>query len=134
MRHMKRPIEPGQTTTFRTQTYECTGYAPHVLRDGRTISMCHLKTACPNCGTVFQLKATISNARKRVFRRRCDACKAPGVPVEFRMPKRNRLTPVKVELPASPPPKQRAYGPLKKILRPRQEWGEAHFPQKRIAA
>jgi hypothetical protein len=71
---------------YRSQRYWYDGFQKYQTADGRLIDLHRLSTRCPGCGVGFHVLATISAIRQRNLRRRCDDCKAQGVPVEYRLP------------------------------------------------
>jgi hypothetical protein len=72
---MSDSFPPDFAIEYDGQIYRPIGVLPHITRDGRQIRMIEWVTNCPRCGVEFTI-ATTTLARN--WRRRCDACKAPG--------------------------------------------------------
>lgn len=69
----------------RSQEYWLVGTEAYETPDGRMGKLQCLFTHCPSCGEGFVLRATATAVKNRHnLRRRCDKCKRPGVPVEYR--------------------------------------------------
>jgi hypothetical protein len=65
---------------FKGQAYDCLGRFEYE-RPARCFWLYELRSLCPDCGRGFTCTATESAINKRMLRRRCDACRSPGVPV-----------------------------------------------------
>ncbi len=71
---------------YRSQRFWVEGTQDYETRDGRITELLALYTKCPDCGVGFRMMATRTAIRTRNLRRRCDACKRQGVPVEYCLP------------------------------------------------
>ena len=68
----------GFSITWDGQNYRPVGTRAHTTQLGSEIHLIDWTTECPRCGSTFTVSTTITF---KYPRRRCDACKAPGVPV-----------------------------------------------------
>lgn len=59
------------------QTYRPLRLRHHVNRFDAPVTLIDWLTACPSCGSEFEITTTLQWSTGRL-RRRCDACKAPG--------------------------------------------------------
>lgn len=67
--------EAGAKFRVRGQTYIQTGSFPHEMESGHTVRILELKTDCPECGTAFELTATLRQIEHRILNRRCARCR-----------------------------------------------------------
>jgi hypothetical protein len=94
-RRSSRPVAHGRNMkkfTYRGQAFYLTGEThAHECRDGRIVDLLEYESACPDCGSRFTALATKGNIRHRWLTRRCEDCRAPGIPIRSLRPMRRKL-------------------------------------------
>lgn len=77
--------EAGAKFRVRGQTYIQTGSFHHEMESGHMVRILELDTDCPECGTTFDLTATLRQIEHRILNRRCARCrKVHRGPVDVR--------------------------------------------------
>ena len=66
---------PDFAIEYDQQIYRPICVRPHVNKEGRETRVVEWLTNCPRCGDEFTITTTMLAGQ---WRRRCDACKAPG--------------------------------------------------------
>jgi hypothetical protein len=65
----------GARFTPRGQTYIQTGSFEHEMSYGRFVRVLELKTDCPECGSTFEVTASLRQIEQRMLVRRCRPCR-----------------------------------------------------------
>jgi hypothetical protein len=75
------PGKAGDTLVLRGQRYVFTGLAPYTRKDGKPTHLAAWRSACADCGSVFDTLSTVDAA---ALNRRCSTHRKPGVRVKKR--------------------------------------------------
>jgi hypothetical protein len=70
----------GTSFTHRGQAYECLDRFEHEI-PAKWVWVYKLRSICPDCGERFICTATPTQRKNNSMPRRCERCRAPGIPV-----------------------------------------------------
>jgi hypothetical protein len=71
----RKNTQDGAKFTVRGQTYIQAGSFEHEMSCGRFVRVLELKTGCPECGTTFEVTASLRQIEGRMLVRRCKPCR-----------------------------------------------------------
>ena len=70
----------GFAVVYDGQEYRPVRTIPYTTKAGMQTTIVYWETECPRCGITFEISTRLKAGVSR-SNRRCDDCKAPGVPV-----------------------------------------------------